>query len=198
MSTAQIADLAPSERACLSERAVEKRRRDFAGGRLAAKAALQIIDRVQPILSGKDRAPIWPDGVVGTLTHSGQDAYAAVALDTECGGLGLDLEHASSVRRLDIAKMIADDTERAWIGQDRRRLAALFSAKEAVYKALYPRYGRYFGFEAVTCRWHPDLAHFKVTLRQDLGPGYPTGSVVTVDVIHRADAVLTALWLPPG
>lgn len=186
----------PDEARALGPRAVDKRRREFAGGRAAARTALAALglDPPPPVPAAADRAPIWPEGVVGAITHTRSDALAAVARRADCGGLGLDLEHLGGLRRLDVARQVADADERAWIGADLRRLLAVFSAKESIYKALYPRHGRYFGFGAVTLT--PTDAGFEATLNEALGPGYPAGSRVPISVRWYGDQVLTAVWLP--
>ena len=180
--------LLPEEAACLSPRAVLKRRQDFINGRAAAAACLAHLAHPRvAILRASDRAPIWPAGLVGALTHSGGVALAAVGRKNEWAAIGLDLEHLSGVRRVAIAEKIADAEERAWIGTDRRRLLALFSAKESIFKALYPRHQQWFGFEAVTLR--PTEAGFDATVQQALDR--PAGSVIPVGVRWSQDAVLT-------
>ncbi len=188
----------PDEARALGPRAVDKRRREFAGGRAAARAALGALgfDPAPPVPAAADRAPSWPEEVVGAITHTRTDALAAVARRADCGGLGLDLEHLGGLRRMDVARQVADAAERAWIGVDRRRLLALFSAKESIYKALYPRHGRYFSFGAVTLA--PTDAGFEARLNEPLGPGYPAGARVPISVRWYGDQVLTAVWLPPG
>lgn len=182
------ADLLPAEAADLSPRAVAKRRQDFQNGRLAAARCLAHLNLPRtPIRSGSDRAPIWPDGVIGSLTHSGGIALAAMGRCAEWSAIGLDLEHLSGVRRLAIAERIADADERSWIGQSRRRLMAVFSAKESIFKALYPAHQAWFGFEAVTLR--PTATGFDAVLRQPLDR--PVGSIVPVGVRWHGDAVLT-------
>ncbi len=191
------ADLAPIEAASISPRAVAKRRAEFVAGRLAARRALGAagFEPAPPVAPGPDRAPVWPAGMVGTITHTHSMALAAVAHGSKCGGLGMDLEHDANLRRMDVARQICDGTEREWVGDDRHRLLALFSAKESIFKALYPRVGRYFGFGAVTCRW--DEGAFAVELLEDLGPHYPVGSQLSVPATWHGDYVLTCLQLPP-
>ena len=51
--------------------AVDKRQREFATGRRLAHGLLTELGvGGGPLLPGRDRAPIWPDGVVGTISHS--------------------------------------------------------------------------------------------------------------------------------
>jgi 4'-phosphopantetheinyl transferase EntD len=197
-TAADVADLHPAERAGLSAKAVPKRRAEFAAGRRAAHAALAALGQPPVALPVRtDRAPAWPNGLVGALTHTRGWALACAAPITAHGGLGLDLEHVEGVRRMAIAPKVADADELAWMGDDRRRLTALFSAKEAVFKALHPRYGAFFGFHAVTMRWRPDAEHFHTRLLQPLGPNYPAGATLAVTARWFGDYVLSATWLPP-
>src|SRR5215469_16812348 len=70
--------LRPAEAAIVA-RAVEKRRAEFATGRACAHAALDAWGAPDaPLLPGPDRAPLWPDGFVGSISHA-RGACAAVA-----------------------------------------------------------------------------------------------------------------------
>lgn len=180
--------LLPAERACLSPRAVLKRRADFINGRAAAAACLAQLEHPRvAIARADDRSPIWPAGLVGAVTHSGGQALAAVGRAAQWSAIGLDLEHLSGLRRIEIADRVADTVERAWIGDDRRRLLALFSAKESIFKALYPRFQQWFGFDAVRLR--PTSTGFDALVLQPLDR--PVGSIVPVGVRWMDDAVLT-------
>lgn len=141
--------LLPEEAACLPARAMPARRRDFWLGRVAGRRALQALGHpATPLLIGAGRAPVWPPGVVGSISHAGGEAVAAAAWSREVAALGLDLE---VIRPLDagVAGLIADPAEQAWIGGDPARLIRLFSAKESIFKALYPLHGAFFDFDAV-------------------------------------------------
>ena len=77
-------------------RAVPKRVAEFAAGRRAARRALDSIGREAVDLpAGPNRAPVWPEGVTGSITHDGDLALAAVALLGEVRSLGLDLTEAA-------------------------------------------------------------------------------------------------------
>ena len=180
--------LLPAEVACLSPHAVLKRRQDFMNGRAAAANCLAQLEHARVAIPiATDRAPVWPAGLVGALTHSGGQALAAVGRAGEWSAIGLDLEHLTGLRRIEIADRVADAVERAWIGADMRRLLALFSAKESIFKALYPRFQAWFGFDAV--RLVPTEAGFDAVVLQPLDR--PVGSIVPVGVRWVDDAVLT-------
>jgi 4'-phosphopantetheinyl transferase EntD len=89
--------LFPQEEALVA-RAVEKRRREFTTARACARAALLDLGlSPQPILSGERGAPLWPAGVVGSITHC--DGYRAcvVAHDAVWASIGIDAERNEPV-----------------------------------------------------------------------------------------------------
>lgn len=118
--------------------AVPERQAEFSAGRAAARMALREVGHPeQAILKGEDRAPLWPKGVIGSISHSRSACIAAVS--PALSGLGLDLEDEKPLRR-DLWPRILSAAETSWVqGQSEPELAALliFSAKEAVYKAQY-------------------------------------------------------------
>ncbi len=75
-------------------RAIPARHQEFCLGRAAARAALQQLGRAPvPILRGPQREPLWPDGIVGSITHINGLALAALAERRLSTGIGIDLEH---------------------------------------------------------------------------------------------------------
>ncbi|MFI5013710.1 MAG: 4'-phosphopantetheinyl transferase [Hyphomicrobiales bacterium] len=82
-------------------------------------------------------APIWPAGVVGSLTHDSRVAVAAVGRRSEVGALGIDVEPAQ-ILPPELLDLVATPQERSRISDDPFEGRLLFVAKEAVYKAVYP------------------------------------------------------------
>src|ERR1700720_1454604 len=73
--------------------ATQKRQREFLAGRWCAKQALQCLGAGSThVAIAEDRAPIWPGGVVGSITHTGDFAAAAVAWAADVAALGIDSE----------------------------------------------------------------------------------------------------------
>lgn len=69
------------------------RAREFAAGRSAARMAMELLGHpLRPVLQGDDRAPIWPVGLTGAITHTARDALAIVTDDPAIRALGLDME----------------------------------------------------------------------------------------------------------
>ncbi|MCA2011857.1 4'-phosphopantetheinyl transferase superfamily protein [Cereibacter sphaeroides] len=117
-------------------RAVPSRVAEFSGGRTAARIA---IGREVAIPMGPDRAPIWPEGLHGSITHAGGWALAV----TGQGMIGADLELDEDLPD-EIRETVLLPEER---GADGRQARLIFSAKECVYKAQYPVTRQLFGFE---------------------------------------------------
>lgn len=185
----------------LHPRAVPRRRQEFRLGRAAAHLALdQLGFGPLPVPRGDHREPIWPPGVVGSITHSAGRAMVAVARRADSGGIGLDLEARHEFPEL--AEHVAFDVEVEWLAtvpDDRRADATLelFSAKESVFKAFWPRNGRYFGFEAARLTpASPDS--YTARLIEAVDPAYPPDRTFDVHLQWRGDLVLTWVLLEPG
>ena len=147
------APLHPEEAAAVA-RAVAKRRGEYAAGRACARAALTALGLPPgPIRRDGERgAPVWPEGVVGSITHCDGYRAAAVARSSEILTLGIDAEphgplpegvldivQSTAAERAALAALTAEHPGLHW---DR----LLFSAKETVYKAWYPFHRRMLGF----------------------------------------------------
>jgi enterobactin synthetase component D len=131
--------------------AVSSRRAEFVAGRLCARDALAALGAPSPsVPRGTDGAPEWPTGFVGSISHSAGFAFAAVAASSEARSLGLDVEQISRLEAAPrITRIVATPTERARFEFSTETLAIVFSAKEAVYKCLYPLIRRFLEFDAV-------------------------------------------------
>lgn len=153
------------------------RRREFAAGRAAARAALRRLGQAPcAIVMGADRAPVWPCGVHGSITHSARTALAVVSRDMRLQGLGLDMEPASPLEAA-LWPEIATESELRWIAchpaAERGLWArALFCAKEAAYKAQYPRSRTLLGFQALELTIDRSTSAFCAQFRQQV-PGIP-------------------------
>lgn len=101
-----------------------------------------------------DRSPLWPAGFVGSITHSQDIAFAAVARVEQAQSLGLDVERLMPRETaLELAPIVASPAEYARLLRapwDHPLLTtALFSAKETIFKCLYPIIRRPFDFSDV-------------------------------------------------
>ncbi|KKB80719.1 hypothetical protein VW29_16715 [Devosia limi DSM 17137] len=133
--------LFPEERAAIA-RAVPRRRAEFIAGRACARHALfRLGQPAMAIPSGPDRAPIWPDGFVGSISHCEDLAIAVVA---RCPGairsLGVDIEPACPLEA-ELVENICTAAEQRYLANAANAgllAKTIFSIKESVYKAQYP------------------------------------------------------------
>ncbi|AVZ39577.1 MULTISPECIES: 4'-phosphopantetheinyl transferase [unclassified Dietzia] len=133
-------------------RAVESRRIEFAAVRACAREAMSRLGVPPgPITRGGRGMPVWPTGVVGTLTHTGGLRAAAVGPTDRIRSLGLDVEPHGPLPR-GVLEAVALPEEAAWVTAAREEEEAvhwdrlLFTAKEATYKTWYPLTRRWLGF----------------------------------------------------
>jgi 4'-phosphopantetheinyl transferase EntD len=144
VATPEMYDSLPyPEEQLMVARAIARRRREFAAGRACARHALGRFGvPASAIPAGPDRAPVWPEGYVGSITHCEGFCCAAVASADEVASIGIDAEDGGPLTP-EMARIILTSDEMA-------RFAALpelpestwsklaFSAKEAVYKCHFP------------------------------------------------------------
>jgi len=144
------AQLFPEELAYVAS-AVPKRRAEFGTARVCARQALAQFGVVAgPLVPATDRAPVWPPGFVGSISHADDWCAVVVCPTTQARGIGLDLERDDSAAA-ELEALICTAGEREWLAEQelssRRHLRTLlFSAKEAAYKCQYPLTRQILGF----------------------------------------------------
>ncbi|UYP31734.1 4'-phosphopantetheinyl transferase superfamily protein [Pseudomonas sp. Z8(2022)] len=126
-------------------RGAAKRQAEYLAGRLCAREALRRLTGQASVPAvGEDRAPQWPAGVVGSITHGDNWAAALVAPASRWRTLGLDVERllpAERARRLQGEILTAAELQRLQgLDEEARaaRISLTFSLKESLFKALYP------------------------------------------------------------
>jgi 4'-phosphopantetheinyl transferase EntD len=189
-------------------RAVPKRQREFAAGRHLARRALARLGEAGEfenvvLLNGPDRAPRWPAGVVGSITHTGagDQGYCAVVLgrDRELAAVGIDAEEAEPLEP-DLWKFVLTVDERAALEREAAETRGLlakvvFSAKECFYKAQYPLTRQFLGFQQVRITLIPGSGQFqaeRVDVRGEmsrcLGRYSLDGALVMTGIAVRREA----------
>ncbi len=138
--------------------AVIKRKAEYLAGRLAAREALRSAGfDAFSLYNSAERDPQWPQGVTGSVSHTGPHALA-VACDKQAWqlrGMGLDIENRVSEKRAQrLWSHILSFPEKTLLEQTALPFPWLvtlaFSVKESLFKALYPTLRRYLSFHA--CR----------------------------------------------
>lgn len=187
--------------------AVRKRQVEFLAGRYCAREALQACAPEcagAAIEVGPKREPVWPPAIVGAITHVQRLASVAVARRADTRGLGLDIElPMDNERARELLESIAAADEVAHLVRltgwsSAAVLTLVFSAKETVFKCLFPQVGRYFDFRDASVI-DLDLARgcFSVRLLRPLTPALPAGHLLEGRFERDERLVCTAMVLPP-
>jgi enterobactin synthetase component D len=140
----------------MPERAVDKRRADFLAGRYAAQPALRELGSEELPARNDDGSPRWPGDVVGSITHGAGRALCVVARRSELRSIGIDTEGLMSEdSKVELYRRICTPRELAQLGEllslaEHELVSLAFSAKESLYKCLYPEVGRFMDFHAAS------------------------------------------------
>ncbi|MEM9257084.1 MAG: 4'-phosphopantetheinyl transferase superfamily protein [Pseudomonadota bacterium] len=175
-------------------RMVARRRSEFLAGRLCAQEALTQAGAPARLQASckSERAPVWPCGWIGSISHSDGRAVAVVAPEENGRRLGVDTE-----RLLDSA-LAANLADTLLCAADRvdpelpfaTALTIAFSAKESLFKALYPDVRRFFGFDAAAVVFSC-AGHCQLQLREDLCERWRRGALIPVHWVLNSDRVYT-------
>lgn len=169
----------------------------FAHGRSCARRALAGLG-VEPcaIGVGAQREPVWPDGITGSISHCEHRAAAAVGRADHLLGIGVDLEESGPLPT-DILDLICTPYEAARLARlpvNYGRL--LFSAKESVFKCIWPVVRRFVDFAEISVSLPASGQQFKAC-SSDLALGSLlaelNGRFTEVD-----GAWLTSAWIERG
>ena len=181
-----------------------RRQCSFASGRRAARAALRAAGGPgdAPLGIGADHLPEWPAGWIGSISHTDRVAAAVVApmAGTSRLVLGMDVEELIEPGLApDIAAATAPEILRDGGGLPAGLTLAeaatrAFSAKEALYKALFPGTRQFREFSAARVSRLGAGAGIGLTLAEDWGAGWAAGT--RIDAIQHVAAghVVTLLW----
>ncbi len=184
----------PEEEA-LVVRAIDKRVREVRASRHAARRALARLGLpAAAIVHDAERAPIWPAGVVGSISHTRDLCAVAVARRGRIASVGLDVERADAMSEA-LVQRVCTPRELAALGAlgDVAVLAKLvFSAKEAFYKAQHPLTRHFLGFQDVELTLDLAAHRFVVHLLVP-APPFPAGHQITGVLRTSPTHVVTAV-----
>jgi 4'-phosphopantetheinyl transferase EntD len=196
--------LLPEEEQAVAH-AVPQRVRDFTAVRTCARTALGRLGLPPgPLVPGPAGEPLWPVGVVGSMTHCDGYRAAAVARRTALHAVGIDAEpHRRLPPGVAGQVLLPWERDHTRVLPDEVRWDRLvFSAKESVFKAWFPLTGSWLGFEEALVEPRPHHSGDPLTgtlvVQLLVAPGrrppcWPP--VVTGAYAVRRGLVLTALAL---
>ena len=199
--SAALSELRPEEG--LGFAGAPERFLEFRAGRHCARRALERLGVVAaPVRRAPDRSPIWPPGVVGSITHTRRTGFgfcgAAVARDSRWRSIGLDAEIDDALDER-LFERVLTEVERSRIDRfpaalHGRIAKIVFSAKESVYKCQHPISGEFLGFLDVEVELAEGARRFQATLRRPAGP-FATGFVFEGRYSSGGGVVATAVTL---
>jgi 4'-phosphopantetheinyl transferase EntD len=202
IADASNAELLPEEQAYVG-RAVPKRVQEFAAGRICARRAMAKLGLpAAAIHAGADRAPVWPDGVIGSITHADGHCAAAVArAGRGIDAIGLDLEEAAPLPE-GVLEIVCSADEQDWLeaqpAAEREILArAIFSAKECAYKAQYVLSRQMLEFHDLRLGLDLVQGSFAATFLRDAAP-FARGEAISGRLRIATGRIACALVLRPG
>lgn len=135
--------------------AVPKRRMEFRAGRICARNGLRKLGlQPVPILVGRNREPIWPSSISGSITHEKDICLCAVARKSDLPLLGIDLASDLALDK-SLNNIVCTEKEIRTIQNwnitsdtiDPYKL--VFSIKESIFKCLFPVVQKVFDFHDV-------------------------------------------------
>lgn len=182
-------------------RSVDKRKAEYLAGRICAQKALRhlIGTSREPLIIpvGEHREPVWPDNILGSITHSHNCAICAVGDKQVFKYIGFDVEETmSSEQASELANQIHSDLEQQLLIKsgmsEQLATTVLFSAKESIFKGLYYQVRKYFGFEVarlVEVDAHLRRLKFRLNIRFSLK--YKLPEEVTCQFMYYDHLILT-------
>lgn len=199
--------LFPEEEAQIA-RAVEVRRSEYAAARHLYRALTADRGGPRPLLNGADRAPIWPDGHIGSITHTRGYCAVVLARGTRVAALGIDAEPDAALER-PMWRAVTTADERSALealeSSDPTHAGALarvvFSAKESAYKAQYTLTREFLGFDAMRIALVDSVATsesgaFVATLTRDVGDRFCAGDAFAGRFVRGGGVLVTGVTIP--
>lgn len=189
--------LHPDERPAI-QRAVAKRRREFVAGRFLARRAAERLGWAGLVLPmAADRAPQWPNGLRGSITHCCH--WCAIALCRREDGIavGIDLEAHPRIDE-SLVPLFMSARERRLLdacpyGERALVKTVVFSAKEAAFKAQYVATRTPMDFEDIEIEIDVSAGRFRAIVRSERTSHPMDGVVLPGRFFHTSDVVGTCV-----
>lgn len=130
--------------------AIPARKVEYFSGRVLAKHALMMLGSDEICVgTGKHREPLWPMGFVGSISHTQNFVSVLLTADIDCL-VGIDMECRISEHACDSLTGVMSGCEVRVLAEAGFSISETytigFSAKETLFKALFPKVKRYLDF----------------------------------------------------
>ena len=172
-----------------------KRKSEHLAGRIAAAHALSALgERTVPGI-GPSGEPLWPQGISGSISHSGTQAMAVASRDQNLL-TGIDCEAIlPDDEANEIKEGVIDAQEESVISRAgfpfALALTLTFSAKESLFKALFPEVKTMMGFDSARLTML-DIESLTLALTRPLA-GFEEGTAFALNWTRDRDCVITLL-----
>lgn len=191
--TDALPPLLEAEQSLLTDGVAPKRRTEIQAGRHAAHLAMEDLGfPASPVMRAPSRAPIWPTGLTGSISHNDVYAVSIVSKLSAYRSLGIDIEESEALDR-DLWSVILHESELENLGNhplpEALSAKVVFSAKESLFKALFPLTGQFLDFQDVCVELDFDRLEFNTSpARQGINiPSETQGS------FHVSDEMILSL-----
>ncbi|WP_156168163.1 4'-phosphopantetheinyl transferase [Grimontia sp. AD028] len=177
-------------------RSVPKRQAEYMAGRILARQALASIgSNSTEVTRNVDRSPGFPKGISGSISHTRDQALCAVTSNNAINFLGVDIEYLLCHKTAnDLSNHIMNTRELKFFDECKlsfRQFATLvFSAKESVYKAIYPYIKDVIGFETSEVIGISEK-HIELVLDERIGKLLPQYSTLNCQFNMTEDHIIT-------
>ncbi len=178
--------------------AVRERQADFITGRWCAHRALEAIGRAQDVIEvNRFGGPVWPPGVVGSISHDAGLCVAVAGASQGVAGIGVDLFSVSRASLMPaLAPLILSATEYRLLEREPERplyVQTLFCIKEAVIKAISPTVQAFIDPRDIDVRLSQDGFEAQATSLPDPTMGWhgPCGNFLLALAVHKQNARYT-------
>ena len=179
-----------------------KRRDEYTLGRICAHRALSKfgLESVPILRNAETREPCWPESVRGSITHSDEFAAVAVGLSKDISGVGLDLESLSRSVNFGISRHVCVENERELLEslpskQADLALRIIFSAKESIFKCLFPVSRTYLSFQDAKVTVNENESQFSFVLSKACDGITPQGFQHQGKYSVKGTMLLTSVFL---
>lgn len=177
------------------------RKHHYIAGRYCAIQAAKNLGFSLPVFpNAETREPIWPQGFIGSISHSKSIAISCIAEAQSFESIGIDAEEMiKTTTGENIASTIASVEELNYLKELNFDfgLTLLFSAKEALYKALYPLGRKFIDFKEATLS-KVDLSSMSFELRlESKDPAYASYLGIYKGQFKLLDQNIVSLILIP-
>ena len=177
----------------------ERRQREFRWCRESAQRLLSSFEETGEVEKGLDRAPIWPAGFAGSISHSPSQVWTIVAPTTKFRSVGIDTEMVvrPETRHLLIEEILKPQEEgrlRHLAVDLQTQFTIAFSAKEAFYKCWYGINRKFFNFRDAEI---VDVSDLALSIRcRATNPNFGCRpEVLEVQYFVNESDVFTATWM---